>query len=267
MASALALIAVVARRPAAVSHGEIRHPIRHHAPAEPPADDLARLHAAARERHRRQVVPVGKLRQLLARAAHADEVLHAVVVRLEVAVADGPVFAVAVAARRLELVVAEPVALARPAERPPADLTSADPHERLAGRERVRVLVVVHEELVAVFVARVAEALHGLMLEQLLLVAEAPELELVRPHVLGEVAGRHAWRSRLEHQDAQAALGGLFRDPASAGARPHHQHVICRSLRVHDAGTFCMKTCGANTACIRARRNAAGRDARPELVR
>ena len=49
--------------------------------------------------------------------------------------------------------------------------------------------MVVDEELVAELVARVAEPLNGLALEQSLTVTEAAKFNLLRPDVLGEVAG------------------------------------------------------------------------------
>ena len=50
--------------------------------------------------------------------------------------------------------------------------------------------MVVDEELVAILVAGVAEPLHGLAFEQRFGVAEAAELQLVGPDVLGEIACR-----------------------------------------------------------------------------
>ncbi len=222
----MTLVAVMARRPAAVRHGQVGHTVGHHPPPELPADHVPRLHASAGQRHRRQELAVGKLRDLLARSAHADEVLDAVVVRLQLPVADGPVLTVSVAARRLELVVAEAVALARPAEGLAADLPAANPQELLALGKRVRVLVVVHEKLVAVLVAGVAEPLHRLVLDQLLLIAEAPVLELVRPDVLGEVARRHARRPGLQHQNAQPTLGRFLGHPSAARTRPDDEDIV-----------------------------------------
>ena len=50
--------------------------------------------------------------------------------------------------------------------------------------------MVVDEKLVAEFVARVAEPLDGLALEQRLTITEAAKLDLIRADVLGEVARR-----------------------------------------------------------------------------
>ena len=89
-------------------------------------------------------------------------------------------------------------------------------------------LGVVDEELVAVVVAGVAEPLDGLVFEQLFLIAEAAVLELVGPDVFGEVAGGHARRAGLEHQNFDALFGQFLGDPAAARAGADHDHVIGR---------------------------------------
>src|SRR5205085_12157745 len=147
MPTALRLVAVVARRPPSMRDGQVRDSVGHHPPAEFLADDVARQQCAAGQRHRRKELPVRKLFETFTRAADADETLHAIVVGRELRIADGPVFAVAVAAGGLEVVATEAVALARPAERPPADLPAANPHERLVGWKGIGILAIVDEEL------------------------------------------------------------------------------------------------------------------------
>src|SRR5262245_7301083 len=170
MAAALALVAVVTRRPSTMRHRQVGDAVGHDAPAELPPDRVAGHEGAAGQRHRRQELTVRKLLEPLARSADADETLNAIVVRRQLGITDRPVFAVSIAARRFEVVLAEPVALARPAERPASDLAAANPHERLVDGKRVRILVVVDEKLVTVVVAGVAQPLHRLALQQALLV-------------------------------------------------------------------------------------------------
>src|SRR2546429_7369086 len=180
MAAALALVAIMARWPTPVHNRQVRHTVRHHHPAELFADHVARQHAAARKVHGRQKLAVGHLRQALARAAYTDKRFDFFVVRLEILVTERPIFAIAVAAGGLELVVAISVAFARPAEGLAAHLAATYPHKRLVERKGVGILVIVDEKLVAEFVARVTEPLDGLALKQRLAVAEAAKLDLIR---------------------------------------------------------------------------------------
>ena len=151
-----------------------------------------RLQRTAGKIHRRQKLSVGHLRQAFARSADADVAFDAVVVGLELFVADGPVFAVAVAAGGFEFVVAVTVALARPAESFSADLAAANPHERFVGGKCVRMFEIVDEELMTVVVAGVAEALDRLIFQEALLISEAAEFQLIGPDVFGEIASGDA---------------------------------------------------------------------------
>ena len=85
--------------------------------------------------------------------------------------------------------------------------------------------MVVHEKLVAVFVAGVAQALHGLVFEERLRVTEAAELQLIGPDVLREVARGEARRAGFEHQDQHPALGQFLGHPTAARARTDDQCV------------------------------------------
>src|SRR5205085_2173351 len=114
-------------------------------------------------------------------------------------VADGPVFAIAVTGGGFEFVIAIAVTFPRPTESFPSDLPSADPHERLVGRKGVGIFEVIHEELVTVLVAGIAQALYRLGAQQLRLISEAAKLQLVGPDVFGEIASRHAGRPGFEH--------------------------------------------------------------------
>jgi hypothetical protein len=43
--------------------------------------------------------------------------------------------------------------------------------------------------------------------------------------MLGEIAGRHTWRSGLQHQDAHTLLGELLGNPATTGSRANNYRV------------------------------------------
>ena len=158
VASALAFVAVVARRTTLC--GTVRFATRSGITRQPNLASItcfaSRL--AAGKIHGRKELAVRHLLQAFTRAAHADEAFDFVVVGFELSIVKGPVLPVAVAPGRLELVVAVAIALARPAERLAADLPAANPHEGLVWREGVGILMVVDEELVAVFVAGVAQS-------------------------------------------------------------------------------------------------------------
>ena len=91
--------------------------VGHDAPAKFALDHVFGLQRAAGKIHGRQKLSVGQLRQAFARSADADIAFDQVVVGLEFLVADGPIFAVAVAGGGFEFVVAVAIAFARPAER------------------------------------------------------------------------------------------------------------------------------------------------------
>jgi len=194
---------------------QVGDPVWHDAPAKLALDDLFRHHAATGERHRREELSIRHLRQALPRTTHADEAFDQIVIRFQFRVADGPVFSVAVMAGRFEFVVAEAITLARPAKGFSTYLSPANPHERFVWWESVRMLQIIHEELMTVLVAGIAQALDGLGAQKLLLIPEAAKFQLVGPNMFGEIAGRHAWRSRLQHQDGQATLGQFLGDPAA----------------------------------------------------
>src|SRR5438477_5676991 len=160
----LALVAIMASGTPAMWNRQVRDSVRHHAPAEFLFNDLFGQPSSARQFHRWQELTVGHLSQPLSRSAHPNEAFHAIVIRLHFFVADGPVFAISIAAGGLKLIVTEAVALPRPTESLSPDLPATNPHERLVQRERVRMLQVVYEELMAVLVAGIAQALHRLSL-------------------------------------------------------------------------------------------------------
>jgi hypothetical protein len=193
----LTLVAEMTGGTSTMGDRKVCHSVGHHPPAKLAFDDFLRHHTATRESHRRQELTVRHLRQTFARTAHADETLDSIIVRFEVHVADRPVFSVAIATSGLEFVVTEAIALARPTECFPPHLSSTDPHERFVGWEGIRMLQVVDEELMAVLVTGITQALDGLCAQKLLLIAETAELQLIGPYVLGEVARRDTGRSRF----------------------------------------------------------------------
>src|SRR5215467_6022163 len=202
-----------------VMHGrQIGYAIRHDHPAESVADDFTRQLTAARKIHRREEFTVGHLLEAFSGAANSDEGFHCIVVRREVLVADGPVFAVTITAGGFELVIAITVALATPAKGSAADLAATNPHERFVERKRVRIFPVVDKELVAVLIAGKTQPLNGLALKERLSVAEAAELYLIRADVLGKVAGRYAGGTGLQHQNTHTLLGQLLGYPAATGS-------------------------------------------------
>ena len=103
-------------------------------------------------------------------------------------------------------------------------------------------LEIVDEELVAVFVAGVAQALHRLCLEQALLVAETAELQLVGPDMLGEIARGGPGRSRFKHEYADPAFGEFFGDPSAAGAGADDHHLMDLFARNWHAADSVAKT-------------------------
>ena len=124
-------------------------------------------------------------------------------------------------------------------------------------------LQIVDEELVAVFVAGVTQALHGLRLEQALLVAKAAELQLVGPDVFGEIACGDARRSSFEHDDGESALGQLFGDPSATGAGTDDQHFMDLSARQeHEADSLAKSQTSMADSPINADLTACGRKLR-----
>ena len=138
VAAPLALVAIVAGGPPVMRHRQIRGAIRNDPPAETPLDGFAGLDLAAGKPHGRQELAVRELRQALRRSAYANVLLDAV------------------APGRLELIVAVAIAFACPAESFSSNLSAANPHERLVRGESIRVLAIVDEELMAIFIAGVA---------------------------------------------------------------------------------------------------------------
>ena len=149
---------------------------------------------------------VRQLGDVLGLSRNADVVLDQVVVRNEILVADRPVLAVAVERLAVQILFAQPVALAAPDVGASADdARAALPAERLVIGVGVGFLEIVGEPLVVPLAAGVAVALLRPRAadEVARLVAV---LEVVGRNVLGEVfvALRLA---RFEQRDLDASLG------------------------------------------------------------
>src|SRR5690349_13557224 len=119
--------------PAIQGYSKVGAAIRCQAPAELPGDDVLCVNLAAGKPHGRKELPIRKLRQSLPAAADADVRLNHVVVRLDIAICDRPVIAVAVMRSRLKLKIRIPVTDTAPQQRFSAYLAAANPHERLVG--------------------------------------------------------------------------------------------------------------------------------------
>jgi hypothetical protein len=147
---------------------------------------------AAGHRHRRQKLAVGQLRQIFIRAADPDEILDLVVIGFEILVTERPRFTVAIALGSFEIVIAQAIRLATPGDRTPANLTSANPPERLVFRSRVRVVNIVNEEVMAVFIRRVTSGLNRLARGVFRAGSKAAILEFIRPGVFSGSSWRPA---------------------------------------------------------------------------
>src|SRR5690606_28714897 len=123
-----ACVAILARRASRQRSRQVRD-----ASGDDPATPVEQVLEAARderlpavERHRRLELAIRKLRQPFARAGDAREALDVVVPRCEIRVANRPVRADAVARVRLEIEVAQAIALPAPEQRAAADLVRAE---------------------------------------------------------------------------------------------------------------------------------------------
>ena len=116
----------------------------------------------ARERHGRLELAVGQVLEAFGHAGDADVFFDDVVVRSDVGVADGPVFAVAVVRGGFEILIAEAEADAAPDVGAAAGhAEAAHPVEGLVGGRGVGLVVIVDEPVLRVFVADVELPLDG----------------------------------------------------------------------------------------------------------
>ncbi len=131
-AAAFARTAIMAGRAAIDGLGEVGAARRHRHPAQLCLDPIPELGLHAIERHGRQKVAVGQMRQALSLSANAHVFFHQVVIGLDVLVAEGPVVAVAVEGGSLEVEIAQAQADASPDVGAPAgDAQPSLPTKRL----------------------------------------------------------------------------------------------------------------------------------------
>ena len=157
-------------------------------------------------------------------AEEADEVIDAVVVRLDVVVADRPVVAEAVEALAPEVVGAEAQRDAAPVIRAAAEHAGAPPVELLAAAHGVRLAVDVPAADAGVELAERAAARGG-----------AAPRRGPRGHEHLRVLRRVPLAARLEHDDVRAGLGEHVGGHAAARARADDADVVVGALfdRVH----------------------------------
>ena len=201
--------------PAAVDRlGDVRRPPDGDSPSELALDASPQLRLRTAHRHRRMEAAVRQLGHVFGLTRNADIVLDQFVVRNEILVADWPVFTVTVERFAVQVLFAQPVALAAPDVGASADdARAALPAERLVSGVGVGLLEIVDEPLVVPLATRVAIALSRPRAphEVARLVAI---LELVGLDVLGEVLV--ALRlPRFEERDLDAGFGESFRRPAA----------------------------------------------------
>ena len=216
----LAWPAVVAGGPAVDRLREVGRPTKGHGPAELGAQSLPNPVFDARHPHRWMESAVGHDRiSALVDTGDADVLLDDVVVRREIRVGEWPVDAMAVPARRLEVDVAETVALTTPHVGAPADHTKpTHPGKRLVIRRGVGLVDVVGEPVVVPLATRVA----------VLLLRPRPADHLVGTAAIGQgrrrdvllVVGIGQGPAGLQHADSQAGLAETFRGPATGRTRP-----------------------------------------------
>src|SRR5579862_1087998 len=249
-AAAVAMVAIVAGRPAVEWNRQICAAVGHRPPSELLADDVPRVNLSTGKAHGRKEFSIRKLRQAFAAPAHADIRLDLVVVRLDVAIRNRPVLAVTVAGRRLELEVRIAIADSSPAKGFATHLAAANPHERLVGVKRVRMLGIVNEEMVIVLIDGVAQSLHRLLLEEGLGIAKSPKAKTIGPHMLCEIMLRGARGTRLQHQHFGALFAEDFGHPAAARSGADDNGVV--NLRGFPHQTRPVKTTTLTQAGARA---------------
>ncbi len=213
-AAAIALAAVVARRPA------VRR-LRDDGEAGGDAGDVQRLCGLHDEElvcagaRGRLEDPVRLIRKPLDAAEQADEAVQGVVVRLDLLVRDRPVGRQAVELAPPEVVRTEAERDPPPVVRAPPDHPRPPPAEAVALGHRVRLPLQRPSADARVELAEVAGGDPA-----------PPPLRLVRPreHVrVGAVVPR---TSRLEHETPGAAPGQDVGRRAASGARPYDEHVV-----------------------------------------
>ena len=235
-AAAAALAAVVAGRPVAERPREDREARGDDGDAEALAGLLDRELVAARLRGRHEDA-VRLVLDPLVRAEDPDHLVEAVVIGLEVLVADRPVVAEAVAAAALEVPGAEAERDATPVVRAAAEHAAAEPHEAGARGDGVGLALDVPAALAGVELAEGPPA-----------VALAAPGRVVVPGEHRPVLARVPGLPGLEHHDLGPGLGEDLRRHPAAGPRPHDAHVprLRRRQDLHDAKLSPPRAWGVN---------------------
>src|SRR5207244_4080628 len=125
------------------------------------------------------------------------------------------------------------------------DLTPAQPVEGRVGRRRVRIVGVVHEELVPAFVAGVTAALNRLVALERFAITEAAEMHLPRLDVFHVVDARLDRSARFEHQRPETALRELLCRPSAAHARAYDDCVVVVRLSHGNAPRAPLRSAGS----------------------
>ena len=186
---------------------------------------------------RRQKMAVGQLRKSLALAGDADEIFHVVVPGSNFLVPDRPIHAHALALIGFKIKIAPAVRLPSPDDRPAAHLASANPQERFARLGRVRILLVVDEELAVPLVHSAAGFLHGLVFLHPPAVAHPAIAHFPLGHMFGVVLVGIDGAPGLENQRLQSLFAQFLRGPSPGDSRAHHDCVVCLGCHAYFAAS------------------------------
>ncbi len=159
-------------------------------------------------------------------ASDANIFFNEIVIRLDVFVAERPVFTIAVERSRLEIPVAEAQADSSPdVGAPTGHAHAAHPVKGLVAGSGVRLLDIVDEPVVRIFVANAEFDLDGPRLANEF-VGLVAILELEFGLVLGEIlVGLRA--AGFEKGDLQSGFRKAFAGPTPGSSGANHDHIKC----------------------------------------
>src|SRR5262249_14165609 len=116
--STVAVPAIVTSCAAVVPTSQDRRSADYHVPIFPTTlYGFLQQPLAASHLHRGEEFSVRQIRNAVVSTTHADELFYSIIIRRELRIGDGPVFAVSVTARSLELPIREAIRLATPGDR------------------------------------------------------------------------------------------------------------------------------------------------------
>src|ERR1700704_5293495 len=162
---------------------------------------------AAGHFHGRQEFAIGKLRESLGLAAHADEVLDVVIPGSDVLVANWPVNGNSLAQVGFKIEIAPAIGLPAPDDGASANLPPSDPQEWLTFVGGVGILFVVDEELAVQFVERATLLLHGLFAIEAISVTHLAKSFVPDGHMLHVILGGLDRPARFENERLETFLG------------------------------------------------------------